>query len=61
MGIFGFYDFGRVWIDGENSDIWHDSFGGGPYLAPIDFFIVAAAINISDEETLYSFRFGFTF
>ncbi|TRW27329.1 phosphoesterase [Flavobacterium zepuense] len=28
-GVYGGFDYGRVWIDGENSDKWHTSVGGG--------------------------------
>lgn len=28
-GIFGGYDFGRVWLKLEESNLWHQSFGGG--------------------------------
>jgi hypothetical protein len=28
-GLYGGFDYGRVWVDGENSDTWHTSQGGG--------------------------------
>lgn len=28
-GIHAGYDYGRVWMPGENSDKWHQSYGGG--------------------------------
>lgn len=31
-GILGGYDYGRVWIDGENSGKWHQSVGGGIWI-----------------------------
>ena len=33
IGVFGLYDVGRVWLDGESSNQWHDAFGGGLWLA----------------------------
>jgi hypothetical protein len=27
--LFGFYDVGRVWLEGEESDTWHQGYGGG--------------------------------
>jgi hypothetical protein len=29
VGIFGFGDIGRVWVDGLSSDLWHTGVGGG--------------------------------
>jgi hypothetical protein len=28
-GLLGFFDVGRVWLAGENSDTWHTGYGGG--------------------------------
>jgi hemolysin activation/secretion protein len=33
IGVFGLYDRGRVWVDGEESDAWHDGVGGGIFFA----------------------------
>jgi len=27
--LFGFYDVGRVWLEGQESDLWHQGYGGG--------------------------------
>ena len=35
-GIFGGYDYGRVWIDEESSNKWHQSVGGGLWLNALD-------------------------
>jgi hypothetical protein len=31
-GIFAGFDYGRVWLDGEASNKWHQSVGGGIWL-----------------------------
>jgi hypothetical protein len=33
VGVFGFGDIGRVWVDDDTSDIWHTGLGGGLSLA----------------------------
>ena len=33
LGIFGLADAGRVFLDGESSDQWHSSFGGGLWVS----------------------------
>jgi len=35
-GIFGGYDYGRVWVDEEASEKWHQSVGGGLWLNGLD-------------------------
>ncbi len=35
-GVFGGYDYGRVWIDNEDSEKWHQSAGGGFWLNGVD-------------------------
>jgi len=62
LGVFGGFDYGRVWVDGEESDKWHRGIGGGIFFAPFDIF----AINLSyfrgdDEFNRFSFGGGFFF
>ena len=33
VGVFGFGDIGRVFVDGQSSDVWHTGVGGGLSLA----------------------------
>jgi outer membrane protein assembly factor BamA len=35
FGVFGLADLGRVFVDGESSDEWYASRGGGIWLAPV--------------------------
>jgi hypothetical protein len=35
LGVFGFSDFGRVFMDGQPAGEWHNSGGGGIWLAPV--------------------------
>jgi len=52
IGIFGLADAGRVFVDGESSDQWHWSYGGGvwiAYLTPANTLRVAVA---NSEERL---------
>ncbi|HEY9002988.1 MAG TPA: BamA/TamA family outer membrane protein [Mucilaginibacter sp.] len=45
LGLTGFFDTGRVWIDNDNSDEWHVGEGGGIYFMPagLTLFQVVAA------------------
>ncbi len=64
-GTFGFQvfnDVGRVWADGEHSNRWHDGYGVGLWLAPVQRFVVTASIAHSEEEkALPLLTFGFEF
>ena len=36
FGIYGSFDHGRAFLDGDNNSEWHISFGGGLFFAPLD-------------------------
>lgn len=58
LGVFGGYDIGRVWVDGEDSDIWHDDFGGGIILNAVDSIYGELGVFNSDDGLRISFGFG---
>ncbi len=62
LGLVAFGDVGRVWLEGEESDTWHTSLGGGllmqPLSAPVTLHAVAAN---SKEGTRFYFGFGYPF
>jgi hypothetical protein len=61
-GLVGFADGGRVWLDGERSDTWHTSYGGGLWIALLSRSnAVAATVARSDERTVVYIRAGFGF
>ena len=33
VGVHGLAEAGRVWLDGESSDAWHEAWGGGAWIA----------------------------
>lgn len=56
LGVFGFGDVGRVYVDGESPGGWHDGVGGGVW-----FTTVAYALNVAighGEQTRFYFSFG---
>ncbi|NLR62094.1 BamA/TamA family outer membrane protein [Chitinophaga polysaccharea] len=61
VGLIAFNDVGRVWREGETSHVWHDGYGGGIYVAPINTLIITAVIGHSKEETVPYVTFGFKF
>ncbi|MFC2115788.1 BamA/TamA family outer membrane protein, partial [Bacteroidota bacterium] len=63
FGIIGFNDFGRVWLDKEDSHIWHNGFGGGLWMSPFSLAVLSATYEGSKDQPagLFSFRFNFLF
>ncbi|MBG6133543.1 hypothetical protein IWQ47_004955 [Aquimarina sp. EL_43] len=58
LGVFGGYDIGRVWLDGEDSDRWHDSVGGGIWLNAMDTIGGQLGLFSSDDGLRFTFGFG---
>ncbi len=65
LGLFGGFDYGRVWLKGEESESWHNSYGGGLWVAPVDALVLSLGAFLpkeSDEESpRVVFRLGFGF
>nr|WP_314896018.1 metallophosphoesterase [uncultured Flavobacterium sp.] len=61
-GILGGFDYGRVWQKGEDSDKWHQSFGGGLWLNGLNALTARITYfkNV-DEEARIAFGLGFGF
>jgi len=63
LGILGFNDVGRVWLEGEHSSIWHHGYGGGIWIAPFSISVISATLERSKDEMagLFSLKFKFLF
>ena len=62
LGLLLFHDIGRVWMDDESSNKWHNGFGGGLWISPIQRFVVTASIAHSKEDDMLPYlTFGFQF
>jgi hypothetical protein len=65
LGLFGGFDYGRVWLKGESSETWHNSYGGGLWVAPVDALVFSLGVFIPKEDYEESpravFRVGFSF
>lgn len=61
LGIYGGYDYGRVWLKNEESDTWHNSVGGGIWLSPLDLAMLTFSMFQSDDGWRFEFRGRFAF
>jgi hypothetical protein len=59
LGLSGFYDAGRVWEKGEDSDQWHQGKGGGLYFSPAGLTIVQLMAGHSTEGWYPFFSLNF--
>jgi hypothetical protein len=49
VGLLGFHDIGRVWRRGEQSNVWHQGYGGGVYFAPASLAVFRFVMGHSNE------------
>jgi hypothetical protein len=62
LGVLLFHDVGRVWVDDESSNKWHNGYGGGLWISPVQRFVITATVAHSREEKLLPYiGFGFQF
>ncbi|MFC6099848.1 metallophosphoesterase [Olivibacter domesticus] len=61
LGIIGFYDIGKVWAEGLNSERIHQGTGGGFYYAPARIALLQFVFGHSREGWYPYFTMGFRF
>jgi hypothetical protein len=61
FGILAHYDLGKVWAKGQDSDKWHNSYGGGVYFNILDFLSLVGTYSISDIDQVFNFGTKFYF
>lgn len=61
VGILAYNDIGRVWVSNEKSNEWHNSFGAGLWLAPLNQLVATFSVGFNEEEYLPFFSFGYQF
>lgn len=60
-GVYGGFDYGRVWTPAGNSNTWHTSTGGGVWMSAFNGFTFNAGYFISEESKLLQVGLGFDF
>ena len=61
IGFYGGFDYGRVWVDSEDSNKWHTSFGGGVFANIVDMLTFNLSAFNSDDGLRFAFKLGFGF
>lgn len=60
-GVFGGYDYGRVWLDNNDSRKWHQSFGGGIWINGVNLVTGQLSVFHSTDGLRISGGIGFGF
>jgi hypothetical protein len=58
IGLMAFFDQGRVWQPGENSNKWHYGYGGGVMLVPFNKIALGVTYGFSEEGRRANIRIG---
>jgi hypothetical protein len=61
IGIFGFFDDGRVWLKDDNSSLLHTGYGGGIFVLPYNRTALTVSYATSREADIVTVRAGFLF
>lgn len=65
VGLYGGFDYGRVWLYGEDSEKWHNSYGGGLWVMPVDALVFSFGLFMPkegfEESPRFAFKLGFNF
>jgi hemolysin activation/secretion protein len=61
-GVFGLTDAGRVFLEGDSTETWHASYGGGIFFQMLTLnSVFHAAVAQGDEGTRFYVDYGFGF
>ena len=63
FGILGGFDYGRVWLKGENSEKWHQSYGGGLWINGLNMLTGRLTYfkSINEDRARIAVGIGFGF
>ncbi|NAS31346.1 phosphoesterase [Flavobacteriaceae bacterium R38] len=61
FGMYGGFDYGRVWVEDDTSDRWHNSVGGGVFFNATNLVTANFAVFNSEDFNRFTFALGFNF
>ncbi|MDD3721352.1 MAG: metallophosphoesterase [Lutibacter sp.] len=61
IGLYGGFDYGRVWVDDENSNDWKTSYGAGFWLVGAEMINLNLSVFNSKDGAYVRFGLGFGF
>lgn len=61
VGIYSGFDYGRIWLDEEDSKKWHNSYGGGFFINGAELLSANIGLFNSSDGMRAAFSLGFQF
>jgi hemolysin activation/secretion protein len=61
LGVLFFNDIGRIWDRGQSSDQWHDGYGGGLWVSPLQKLVFSASYGQGTDGGVLLMKLGFLF
>ncbi len=61
IGIFGFVDAGRVWVENDTDKKVQVGYGGGIWFSPLRRYVFTLSLSASKEDIIPLFGFGWKF
>jgi hypothetical protein len=61
FGLYGGFDYGRVWLENEKSNKWNNSYGGGVFIDGVELLTANFGVFGSSDGVRVAFGLGFGF
>ena len=61
VGIYSGFDYGRIWLNEEDSKKWHNSYGGGFFINGAELLSANIGLFNSSDGMRVAFSLGFQF
>jgi hypothetical protein len=61
LGIYAFYDTGRIWADNDDSEKWLSGYGGGFWISPLRRIVLTITYAASKEDKIPMVGLGWKF
>lgn len=61
IGVFGGIDYGRVWVDNDDSDRWNNALGGGIFVNFVNLMTGNVSAFSGSDGWRFAFKLGFGF
>lgn len=57
FGVYGGFDYGRVWVPNDTSNTWHTSYGGGLWIGALNALGFNVGYFVSEEDAIIQVGF----
>lgn len=61
IGLYGGFDYGKVWLTGDNSNKWNNAYGGGVFVNAAKIVVGNVSLFSAKEGLRFAFKMGFGF